>query len=328
MKKTRFAIIFGTIMLVVALSGCGGININIFSDASDPLKEFVLEGEAREKILVIPIDGLISDRPDEGFLQTRPSIVQDVVSQLNRAKKDPDIKGLVLQINSLGGTVTASDILYHEIMRLKTERHLKITAAFMDLATSGGYYVALPSDRMYAHPTTITGSVGVLMIRPDITGLMDKIGVRVQIEKSGDKKDMGSFFRKTTEEEEEILQDLVDRLGKRFLDLVRKHRSMEADALSEAGSARIFLADDALKIGLVDRIGYVRDAVEGAIELSGAPQNARIVVYRRTEYPDDNYYNPLAFGARGPMKAADLLGLGVENAVSLLPPGFYYIWSR
>ena len=326
MKKTRFAIIFSTIML--ALSGCGGIHINLLSDASEPLEEFVLEGEAREKILVIPIDGLITDKPDKGLLQTRPSIVQDVVSQLNRAKKDPDIKGLVLQINSLGGTVTASDILYHEIMRLKNERHLKITATFMDLATSGGYYVALPADRIFAHPTTITGSVGVLMIRPDITGLMDKIGVRVQIDKSGDKKDMGSLFRKTTEEEEEILQDLVDRLGKRFVDLVRKHRPMEGDALTEAASARIFLAEDALKLGLVDRIGYVRDAVEGAIELSGAPQDASIVVYRRVQYPDDNYYNPLAAYGRGPAKAADLIGLGVQDAVSLLPPGFYYVWSR
>jgi protease IV len=167
--------------LVVAISvlissGCGAPQVKLFTDSTDPLKEFTLEGKTREKILIIPIRGLISTAPDEGLLSTKPSLVQEVVSQLKRAEDDKNIKAIILQIGSLGGTVTASDILYHEIKRLKEKNEIKIVAVLMDIATSGGYYIALPADLIVAHPTTVTGSVGVVLIRPDLTVLMEKIG--------------------------------------------------------------------------------------------------------------------------------------------------------
>ncbi len=324
MNRTTVSILI--LFLTLAFSGCGGIDIKLFPDASDPLIESVLEGEAKEKILVIHVDGLVSDRPDEGILGTKPSLVQEVVSRLNRAGKDENIKAIVLQINSPGGTVTASDVLYHEIMKIKAERNMKIVASFMDMATSGGYYIALPADSILAHPTTVTGSVGVILLKPDVSGLMDKIGVRVDVYKSGEKKDMGSFFRSSSPEEERILQSMIEEMGGRFVGLLAKHRDLKGSALDEVASARLFLAKDAEKIGLVDRIGYIQDAVEEAKKLAGVPKDAKVVVYRRTEYPEDNYYNSMAVGPAG--KNIELIDLGLKNSMNLLSPGFYYLWMQ
>jgi protease IV len=306
------------------LSGCSILQVKLFSDSTDPLKEFTLEGKAREKILIIPIRGLISNNPDEGFIRTKPSLVQEVVSQLNKAENDENIKAVVLQIRSLGGTVTDSDILYHEIKRLKEKKDVKIVAVLMDIATSGGYYIALPGDLIVAHPTTVTGSVGVVFIRPDMTALMDKIGLRVDISKSGENKDMGAFYREVTPEEKRLLQNLVDKMGSRFIQLVAEHREIELKGLSDVASARIMLADEAEKIGLIDRTGYIQDALDETKKLAELPENTRVVVYRRSSYPDDNLYNPFTMNSGGnSLKPADF---GINKAVNLLAPGFYYLW--
>ena len=306
------------------LSGCGGPRIKLFTDATDALEEFILEGNAREKILLIPIRGLISGNPDEGFLSTKPSVLQEIVSQLKKAQEDRNVKGIILQISSFGGTVTDSDILYHEIMKVKQSRDIKIVALLMDVATSGGYYIALPADSIVAHPTTVTGSIGVVFIRPDLTQLMQKIGVKVNVNKSGENKDMGAFFREATLEEEKILQQLVDKMGNRFINLVKKHRGMTEKNLLKVASGRIVMADDAEKLGMVDRIGYMQDVLEEIKKMGGLLENARVVVYRRTRYPDDNYYNPITMSSGS--KALTVIDLGTDKTVGLLSPGFYYLW--
>lgn len=311
---------------VLISSGCGAPQVKLFTDSTDPLKEFTLEGKTREKILIIPIRGLISTAPDEGLLSTKPSLVQEVVSQLKRAEDDKNIKAIILQIGSLGGTVTASDILYHEIKRLKEKNEIKIVAVLMDIATSGGYYIALPADLIVAHPTTVTGSVGVVLIRPDLTVLMEKIGIQVNISKSGDNKDMGAFYRESTPEENDILRDLVDKIGKRFVDLVSEHRNIDDHGLSQVASARIMLADEAEKLGLIDRTGYIQDALDETKKLAGLAEDTRVVVYRRSNYPDDNYYNPVTMKSNG--KGLCLINLGIDNTQTLLMPGFYYLWLQ
>jgi len=322
MKKIFLILVISALVL----SGCGAPRIKLFTDSTDPLKEFTLEGKGREKILIIPIRGLISNAPDERLLSTKPSVVQEVVSQLKRAEDDEDIKAIILQIESLGGTVTASDILYHEIKRLKEKREIKIVAVLMDIATSGAYYVVLPADYIVAHPTTVTGSVGVVFIRPDLTDLMGKIGLRVNINKSGGNKDMGAFYRESTPEENTIFQDLVDKMGKRFVDLVSEHRDIDNERLSHVASASIMLADEAEKLGLIDRTGYIQDALDETRKLAGLPDNTRVVVYRRSSYPDDNYYNPITMNSGG--KTLNMIDLGINQTPTLLAPGFYYLWLQ
>jgi protease-4 len=311
------------LLVLALLTACAGPQIKLFTEANEPLKEFTIEGSGADKILLIPVRGLISDSPREGLVTTRPSIVQEVVSQLKKAEKDKRIKAVLLKVNSPGGTGTGSDILYHEILTYKERSKVKVVVSMMDMATSGGYYMSLPADEIMAHPTTITGSVGAIFIQPKAMGLMGKIGLGVDVQKSGKNKDMGSPFRESTAEEQKLLQATVDSLGDRFVSLVRKHRKLDPKALEEMTTARIFTAEAALKLGLIDRIGYLGDAVKETKKLAGLPDDARVVVYRREEYPDDNLYN-IATAASGDGRLS-LVNVELPEALSL-KAGFYYLW--
>jgi protease-4 len=311
-------------ILALLAGGCTAPQIKLFPSQADPLQESTLEGSAAQKLLVIPVRGVISNSPDEGLIRTRPSMVQEVVSHLRKAAQDKEIRAVVLQINSPGGSVTGSDIIYHEILRFKEERRIPLVAAMLDVAASGGYYIALPAAHIVAHPTTVTGSVGVIFIRPKVTALMEKIGVGVEISKSGVNKDIGSPFRPTTPEEEEMLTAMTDQLGKRFVDLVARHRKMDPGRLVEISSARVFLAEQALNLNLVDSIGYMSDALSEAKKRAGLPEDARVVVYRRLDYPNDNIYNPVT--AQDGSRPTALLDLGLPRLLPAGQAGFYYLW--
>jgi protease IV len=251
-------------------------------------------------------------------------MIQEVVSQLKQAEKDKAIKAVILKIDSPGGTVTASDILYHEILAFKKRTGVKLVVAMMGVAASGGYYIALPADFIIAHPTTITGSIGVIFMQPKVNSLMEKIGAGLDINKSGKNKDMGSPFRKTTDEERKLFQDLTDELGKRFINLVLIHRKLDKNKLTEISTARIYLAPKALELGLIDKIGYLDDAIIKTRKLAGLPQDTRIVIYRRTQYPNDNLYNTSVDRQGG--QGLSLIDLNLPKSISPLNTGFYYIW--
>ena len=309
---------------VLLFSGCASPRITLFSDDTVPLQEFTLQGKGKGKILVIPIKGEISGSTSKGLIFTKPSMIQEVVSQLKQAEKDKAIKAVILKIDSPGGTVTASDILYHEILAFKKRTGVKLVVAMMGVAASGGYYIALPADFIIAHPTTITGSIGVIFMQPKVNSLMEKIGAGLDINKSGKNKDMGSPFRDTTDEERKLFQDLTDELGKRFINLVSIHRKLDKNRLAEISTARIYLAPEALELGLIDKIGYLEDVISKTRKLSGLSQDARIVIYRRTQYPNDNLYNTSVDRQGG--QGLSLIDLNLPESMSPLNTGFYYIW--
>ncbi len=315
------------VIVVVAgliANGCAGPKIKLFADAGDPLQEFTLQGAQKGKVLVIPIRGIISDAPKRGCFRTRPSVVQEAVSQLLLAEKDPEVRAVLLKIDSPGGSTTASDLLYHEIISFRKRTKAKVVVAMMDVAASGAYYVSLAADLIMAHPTTITGSIGVIFMRPTAVGLMKKIGLDVEVNKSGKNKDMGSPYRQSTKEEQEILQDLTNGLAERFISLVDKHRKVDKKTLADISTARVYLAAEALQLGLVDRIGYLSDALADAKRLAGLPPDCKVVVYRRTHYPDDNLYNTATTQYGGnPLSVIDL---GLAETIYSLRAGFYYLW--
>lgn len=313
--------IFIFAVTVLLISSCSIPKIKLFSQGPEPLREFTLQGRGTGKVLIIPVKGVISDSPKKGLIRSEPDTVQTIVSQLRRAEKDSEIKAVVLQIDSPGGAVTASDLLYHEISAFKERTKIKVVAAMMNLATSGGFYISLPADYIMAHPTTVTGSVGVLLMRPRADGLMEKLGLNVDISKSGKNKDMGSPFREASQEEQKIIRTMVDELAQRFLNLVKKHRKPGKDALSEISSARVYLASRAMELGLIDNIGYLNDAILKAKSLAELPDDAKVIVYRRTEYPDDNIYNT----SLSKYGQVSLINIGLPDSVSL-NTGFYYLW--
>jgi len=315
----------GVICLISLLaSGCVAPQLKLFSDATDPLKEYTLSGEEKGKVLLIPVDGIISDAAEEEMLRTRPSMVQEIVAQLELAREDPQIKAVLLKVDSPGGAVTASDIIYRELLDYKEDTGAKVVVAMMSIAASGGYYISLPADFIMAHPTTVTGSVGVIFMRPQIHGLMSKIGVDVDADVSGINKDMGSPFRESTEREKLMFKSLIDTLGDRFLDLVKTHRPVEA-SLEEIASARIYLAGEAVEAGMIDGLGYLPDAIAKAKALAGLPEESKVVVYRRTDFPNDNIYNSVQM--RTPVKPAALIDIGLPESVTRNLSGFYYLWT-
>ena len=317
-----------TIILAITallVSSCAAPRIKLFPDATDPLQEFTLQGTEKGKVLVIPIRGIISDVPKKGFFRARPSMVQEIVSQLRLAEKDEEVRAVFLKIDSPGGSTTASDLLYYEIMAFKKRTGAKVVVAMMDVAASGAYYVSLPADFILAHPTTVTGSIGVIFMQPKLTGLMEKIGLDMEVNKSGKNKDMGSPFWQTTEEEQRILQGLTNELGGRFVSLVAKHRKLDQKALADISTARVYLAKEALQLGLVDKIGYLSDALLQAKKIAGLPEDSKVVVYRRTEYPDDNLYNTSTTQYSG--RGLSLINLGLPDSMTSLCTGFYYLWS-
>ncbi len=320
MRKSYLIMLLFILTLIIA---CGGPRIKLFGDETEPLKEFTLEGRGSDKILLIHMYGMITDAPKERLLTHSQSMVERVMSRLKKAEKDGHIKAVLFEINSPGGTITASDLLYHEIASFKERTGKKIVVSMMDLGTSGAYYVSLPADLVTAHPTTITGSVGVLFLQPKVMGFLEKVGVSVDVKKFGQNKDMGTPFRNNTEEEQKFLQKSVDDMGERFIRLVQKHRNPNQQALADISTARVFLADDALKLGLVDKICYLSDAIRESKKLAGLAEDARVVVYRRTEFSDDNYYNTSNTASEG--FNISLVNIELSELVGL-KTGFYYLW--
>ncbi len=318
---------FAILLVAVALlsTSCFKLKVQLGGPSGEALKEYTIEGKGKEKVLVIPVTGFLSDKAGGRLTGSKPSAVEEVVSRLRLARKNGDVKAVVFEVNSPGGSITASDMIYKEIVDFKEKTGAKVVALFMDLAASGGYYISLAADRIIAHPTTITGSVGVILITPKVSGLMDKLGITVDVSKSGSEKDIGSPFRPATPEERKIFQDLTDEMGRKFIDLVGRNRKIGKENLQKIATARIYSADEALRLGLVDSIGYVQDGVREARQLAGLPEDARVVVYRRAKYPDDTLYNTAA-SAAGSGLLQPLVDINLPDIMPPLEPGFYYLW--
>jgi len=145
----RKSSIIALCLIVFTIAGCTAPKIRLFPSQADPLKEFTLEGKGDKKVLVIPVRGIITNKPKEGFIRTRPSLVQEVVSQIRRAEEDKNVKAVILKIDSPGGSVTASDILYNEIAAFKERTDAKVVVAMMGVSASGGI-LHFPSSRLYS----------------------------------------------------------------------------------------------------------------------------------------------------------------------------------
>jgi protease-4 len=308
----------------ILVAACGAPQFKLKQDYSEPLTEFILQGEGKDKILYLPLHGVISNEPSEGFLSSRPGLVQETVSHLRKAYADPDVKAVVLAVDSPGGGVVDSEILYSELSGFKERTGKKLVALMFGVAASGGYYASIAADRIVAHPSTVTGSVGAVFIQPKVFGLMDKIGVGTEVAVSGKNKDMGSPFRESTPEEKALMQQMIAGMGGRFLDLVAQRRRLTSEAKVQVGTARVFTAEEAQKIGLVDKVGFLADALAEARALAGLPEDARLVVYRRSAFAEDNAYNLATGEWAGSRPLAEIPLARLLNGPRT---GFYYLWA-
>lgn len=305
-------------LLGLLLSGC--INIPLFP-APGPLKETHVDGTGKAKVLLIDISGVISSQEKDG-LRPSPSMIASVKEQLTRAAKDEQVKALVLRINTPGGTVTASDIIHHELKQFKATRKIPIVASIMDVGASGGYYIAAAADTVFAHPSSVTGSIGVIMLTVNARGLLEKIGVEATAVTSGPRKDMGSPFRVMTAEERAIFQGLIDSFYQRFLTVVQEGRSnLQMEQIKKLADGRVYTGEQAKQAGLVDEIGYLEDAVELAKKKAGLT-DAQVVTYKRPGEYSNNVYSKLF----EPSGLASLADLDLMSFVRGGSPQFMYLW--
>ena len=307
---------------LLALSGCSLVTLD-FQPKIRPLEEETVEGKGSSKILLLDLSGVLSeDLPSFslGAPPPRVPLLARVREELQKAEKDDQVRALIVRINSPGGTITASDVLYHELVAFKERRKVPVIAAIMDVGASGGYYAALAADTIVANPTTVTGSIGVVMITVNAQGLLEKIGVAPLAIKSGPMKDAGSPFRSLTEPERAVFQSIIDEMYGRFLGLIVKARKLPEDRVRAAADGRVYTAEQALRLGLVDRIGYLEDVVALAKDRAGLTE-ARVVMYRRPKEYRANIYSatPAPSTAESTLAqfAAALGGGG---------PRFLYLW--
>lgn len=207
-----------------------------------------------DKVALIRIEGIILDS-------------RKVIEEIERYSKDSSVKAVVLRVDSPGGGVAASQEIYKEIIKLKEKKIVVVSMG--SVAASGGYYIASPADRIVANAGTITGSIGVIMEIPNFEGLMEKIGVKTQVIKSGPHKDIASAFRSMSSEEKEILQELIDDVHDQFIRAVSDSRGIAYEEVKKLADGRIFTGRKAKELGLVDELGNLNDTIKLAGELSG-----------------------------------------------------------
>jgi protease-4 len=311
------------ILLATLTGGCVFVSgeVNPFARRPRPLEEHVVSGAGKDKLVLINLSGEITDEEERAFgFQTRESTVARLQAELERAGADDRVRALIVRINSPGGTVTASDVLYNRLRQFRTERKVPIFVHLMDVAASGGFYVALAADEIVASPTTVTGSVGVVFTSVSVEGLLGKVGVTNQTIKTGDKKDIGSPLRAMTPEERELLESLLGEMQTRFLSLVRERRPrVTDDTQATIADGRVLSAAQALGYGLVDRIGYLEDTIDLAKKSAGLAK-ASIVMYRRpNEYAETIY-------SRANVSPAEANLFGLDLGARWRSPRFLYLW--
>ena len=236
-----------------------------------------LSTTAADKVAVIKAVGVLAE--SEGFVK----------HQIQRVLDDPNVKAVVLRVDSPGGTVSASDYLYHQLLKLRQEREIPLVVSMGGMAASGGYYIAMAvgdqEDAIFAEPTTTTGSIGVIIPHYDISGFLQRHDIRDDSIVSHPRKQLLSMTHTASPEDRAVLQDYVDQAFTRFKSIVQAGRPKfqeDPQALDVLATGEIFAAERAAEVGLVDRIGFLDDAVQRAMELAGLTEaTTRVVTFEQ-----------------------------------------------
>ena len=255
----------------------------IFTTIDDMAKSESLDDKVDDQVAVYYAYGEIVDIAAQGgFSQEHQIVGSKMVNDLQQLRKDDDIKAVVIRVNSPGGSAYASEQIWREIMLLKKEKPVVVSMG--GLAASGGYYISCPADKIYAENTTLTGSIGIFGMIPDASELItDKLGVRFDGVKTNKMSDLGANLgRPFNEAESAMLQSMVEDGYDLFTRRVAEGRGIPQDSVKVIGEGRVWTGRQGLKIGLVDKIGNLEDAISAASKL------AKLKEYRAVPYPQDD----------------------------------------
>jgi protease-4 len=304
------ALTVGLVALVLAIGrGAPGAAPAVY-------EEEYISGAGPEKIAVVPVEGVIASADSStGDLQptTTPEGLADALQQ---ARDDVSVAAVVLEVNSPGGGVTASDEMHQSILDFREQTGKPVVVSMGDTAASGGYYISTAADRIVANETTLTGSLGVIFTLTDFSELADRYGVEQEVVKSGEFKDMGSSFRDLTPEEREILQSIVDESYNEFVGVIVEGRDLPEERVREIADGRVYSGEQAKELGLVDSFGGLDEAAEISSGLAGV-EDATVVRYVETP----NFFDALM--ARLAPQEPEVLQIAGEAGLTLESKPYY-----
>jgi protease-4 len=282
----------------------------IMTGQAGPYQEVVVrEGPAANKIVMVNVVGMIHGEQADS-----------VYGQLKRASKDKDVKGIILRVNSPGGTISGSDRIYKEILRFRRDKGVPVVGFMQSVAASGGYYTSVACEKIVAEPTAITGSIGVIMGHFVFQELLeDKLGIQPVFLTEGEKKDWPSSFHAPEQEELDYLRErLLKPAYERFVEVIEEGRKdiLSPSEVREVADGSIYVAPQALDAKLIDEVGYLDDAIGTVKSLAGLAE-AQVVEYRR----------PFSWAGFLTAQSNSVFKLDRMKLYELSTPQMLYLWS-
>jgi protease-4 len=275
------------------------------------------------RIALVDVDGVLLNQNYGSLYAVGDNPLASFRDKLDAASRDPGVAAVVLRINSPGGSVTTCDVMAEELRRFKAETRKPVVACLMDLATSGAYFVAVESDRIVAHPTAMTGGLGAVFNHYNLQDAMAQLNLVSDPVKSGPRIDMGSVTAPLDAETRAMLQGMADAYRDHLHRRVRERRAaMTARDQQSVADGRVVLASQALGLHLVDRLGYVHDAIAEAERLAGA-DGAEVVLFHRAGYPAHSLYAITP----SPAPLSDAIPFSYPGLDRSRLPTFLYLWQ-
>jgi len=277
--------------LIFLLPGCSFISLDLMDLMQiQPFEERVFQKGSKDKVLVIEILGMITTTSTRDGFFRKQGTLERLDSVLKKAVKDNHIKGLIIRIDSPGGGMTASDLVYRRLVSFKNEHNLPAVACITNQGTSGAYMAALSADKIVALPSSIVGNVGVILPSVSLEGLMDKLGIDNQTITSGKFKDTGNPLRDMTDADMDILKAIVMEFYDMFINRVKEVRPVTDEDIAVIGDGRVMSASVGTKHHLIDQVGYYEDSIK-AIEALANIEKPTVIVYRRQGENSGSFYS-------------------------------------
>jgi protease-4 len=287
----------------------------------EPLGQKWVAGSGEAKVALVELNGVISSEVATGGVFGVPQRpVERIRRELDEAAKDDAVKAVLFSVDSPGGTITASDEILEHVRRWKERTKKKLVVHMGGICASGGYYVSSAADEIVAEPTTITGSIGVILSSFNFAGTLGLLKIDPVTIKSGANKDLLNPFEPLKEAHLRIIQDMIDHAYGRFVGVVAKGRGIPEDEVRQLADGRIYTADDALRLKLIDKIGYREDAFEEAKRLAGASE---ATLFRYTRPP--SILDALAGDVEARLPERDAAAAAIGAA--LATPRICYLWE-
>jgi len=292
--------------------------------STEPLYVMPLRSEpcAACRIAVVDVDGLLLNANMAGLYSHGENPVALFREKLDCIERDCRISAVVLRINSPGGGVTASDIMWHDLTAFKSRTHRPVVACLMDCGTGGSYYLATAADYIMAHPTAITGGMGVILNTYNLQDLMAQFNILGVPVKSGENTDLGTPVKRMSDQQRQILQQMADEYHARFQRIVQQARPQHPASATDDFDGRVFTAQQAQEKGLVDGIGYLDDAIESARQMSGGGPIEVVLLHRLL----DKAHNPYAITPNVPIQNS-IIPTSLPGLDRTRLPTFLYVWQ-